>query len=88
MKQIDDVDIKSKIDEIERLLEDFKERFKQGTADAENFMTMHEIERMWSELRGNTDYIYSDMLSEMLSSVNEKELIRKKKENTEKKGSF
>jgi hypothetical protein len=46
---------------------------------------MHEIERMWSELRGNTDYIYSDMLSELMSNVDESELIRKKKENTKKK---
>jgi hypothetical protein len=48
---------------------------------------MHEIERMWSELRGNTDYIYSDMLSELMSNVDESELIRKKKENTRKKES-
>jgi UPF0288 family protein (methanogenesis marker protein 3) len=79
MKQSNNTDIKSKIEELERLLTDFKEKFEAGTSDAENFLTMHEIERMWGELRGNTDYIYSDMLSEMMSNVDESELIRKKK---------
>jgi UPF0288 family protein (methanogenesis marker protein 3) len=87
MKQSNNTDIKSKIEELERLLTDFKEKFEAGTSDAENFLTMHEIERMWSELRGNTDYIYSDMLSELMSNVDESELIRKKKANTKKKES-
>jgi hypothetical protein len=88
MKRNENTDMKSRIDELERLLRDFKEKFEAGTSDAENFLTMHEIERMWSELRGNTDYIYSDMLSELMSDVDESDLIRKKKESTKKKGSF
>jgi hypothetical protein len=72
---------------LERLLKDFKEKFEAGTSDSENFLTMHEIERMWSGLRGNTDYIYSDMLSELMSNVDESDLIRKEKENTKKKES-
>jgi molecular chaperone GrpE (heat shock protein) len=87
MKQNNNTDIQSKIAELERLLKVFKEKFESGTSDAENFLTMREIERMWSELRGNTDYIYSDMLSELMSNVDESELIRKKKENTKKKES-
>jgi hypothetical protein len=79
MKQNNSTDIQSKIEDLERLLKDFKEKFEAGTSDAENFLTMHEIEQMWSELRGNTNYIYSDMLSELMSNVDERELIRKKK---------
>ena len=81
MEKNGDVDIKSKIGEIERLIKDFKERFEAGTSDAENFMTMHEIEKMWSELRGNTD----DMLGEFMSHVDERDLILKKKESTGEK---
>jgi hypothetical protein len=87
MKQRNSTDIYARIEELERLLTDFREKFELGTSDAENFLTMHEIEQMWSELRGNTDYIYSDMLGELMSNVDESELIRKKKESTEKKGS-
>jgi hypothetical protein len=85
MKQSNDINVKSRIEELERLLREFKEKFEAGTSDADNFLTMHEIERMWGELRGNTDYIYSDMLSELMSKVDESELIRKKKESTKKR---
>jgi hypothetical protein len=72
--------------EIERLINEFREKFQAGTIDSENFMTIHEIERMWGELLGNTQNIYLDMVSELISNVNESELIRKKKENIHKKG--
>lgn len=76
-------DIKARVLEIERLLNEFKEKFEAGTSDAENFMTMNEIERLWGELRGNTDNIYSEVIQELMGSVDESELIRKKKENIE-----
>ena len=72
--------------EIERLIKEFREKFKEGTADADNFITMFEIERLWGELQNNTNNIYSDIVREMLNSVDERDLIRKKKENTEPKG--
>ena len=74
------VDIRQKVLEIERLIKDFKEKFEAGTADAENFITMNEIERLLGELRGNTNNIYSDVLQDLLSSVDEAEMIRKKSE--------
>jgi hypothetical protein len=36
---------------------------------------------LWAELQSNTNNIYSDMLRDMMSSLDERELIRKKKEN-------
>jgi len=71
-----------KIAEIERLIKDFKEKFERGVSDESHFITLNEIERMWGELHGNTNIIYSDMLRELLSSTNERQIIRKKKENT------
>jgi len=72
--------------ELERLIDDFREKFKERTADPNNFITIHEIERMWGELLGNTQNIYSDMIRELISSQDEKELIRQKKENTHREG--
>jgi hypothetical protein len=86
MKSTDEIDNETRISEIERLVSEFEEKFRAGTLKAESFITMSEIERMWSELRNKTDNIYSDMLRELLSSVDEGELIREKKENTEGKG--
>ena len=77
--------IDNKIEEIERLIREFKEKFEAGTSDADNFMTMHEIERLWSEMQNSTKVIYSDILQELLCAVDEKDLIRKKKGNTGKK---
>jgi len=82
VKSIDDISKEARISEIERLVNGFQERFHAGTAQADNFITMTEIERMWGELRSKTDNIYSDMLRELMSTVDEGDLIRRKKENT------
>ena len=79
-------DIKERVLEIERLINEFKEKFEAGTSDVDNFITMNEIERLWGELRGNTNNIYSDIVQDLIGSVDESELIRKKKENTETTG--
>ena len=86
MKSNESIGNEVRISEIERLVNEFQEKFKAGTSHAENFITMTEIERMWGDLRNKTDNIYSDMLRELLSSVDEGELIRGKKRNTEGKG--
>ena len=75
----------TRIAEIERLINDFKEKFETGTSDADHFITLHEIERLWGELQNSTNNIYSDMIRELMSKVDESQLIRKKKENTNTK---
>ena len=75
----------TRIAEIERLINDFKEKFETGTSDADHFITLHEIERLWGELQNSTNNIYSDMIRELMSKVDESQLIRKKKENTNSK---
>jgi hypothetical protein len=83
MESKNEVDIKARVLEIERLIAEFKEKFEAGTSDADNFITMNEIERLWGELRGNTDNIYSDIVQGLMRTVDEGDLIRKKKGNTE-----
>jgi hypothetical protein len=73
------------VEKLSHLVDEFREKIREGTSDADNFLTMSEIERLWSELKGNTSIIYSDMLQELLSSADESDLIRKKKPNTEPK---
>jgi len=67
---------------IERLIQDFKEKFIAGTSDAENFMTISQIEFLWGELQNSTNNIYSNMIRKMMSEVDESDLIRKKKDIT------
>jgi hypothetical protein len=87
MKSAKSESVEARVAEIERLVREFNEKFEAGTSNPEKFMSMNEIERMWGELRSSTDNIYSDMVGELLSSVDEGGLIRKKKENTKKRGS-
>ena len=72
-------------EELLRIVEEFRQRIISGTSDPDSFLTISEIERLWSSLRGDTSLIYSDMLSGLLSDVNESVLIRKKKQNIGKK---
>ena len=72
--------------ELLRMIEEFRQRIMIGISDPDDFLSITEIERLWSELRGNTSLLYSDILSDLLSNANESELIRKKKENIGKKG--
>jgi hypothetical protein len=67
------------IAEIERLIREFKEKFAVGTANADDFMTISELESMWGELQNRTNNIYSDMIRKLMSEVDESDLIRKKK---------
>jgi len=85
IKQNDKDNMNTRIAEIERLINDFREKFEIGTSDADNFITLHEIERLWGELQSSTNSIYSDMIRELMSNVDESQLIRKKKENTNSK---
>lgn len=85
MVQEHEYELEVRLAEIERLIKDFKQKFKERTSTAENFITMTEIEAMWGYLRQTTNNIYTDMVQELLREVDERDLIRKKKENTEKK---
>jgi len=72
-------------EEILRIIEGFRQRIITGTSNPDNFLTISDIEQLWSELRGDTSLLYSDMLSDLLADVDESELIRKKKLSIEKK---
>ena len=78
--------INVEIAEIERLINEFKEKFAAGTTSADDFMTISELELMWSELQNRTNNIYSDMIRKLMSEVDEGDLIRKKKDTTNSKG--
>ena len=82
----DDKEVREYGEELLRRVDEFRQRIVEGTTDPDHFLTISEIERLWSDLRGDTSLLYSDMLSDLLSNVDESVLIRKKKRNIEKKG--
>lgn len=73
--------------EINHKIDEFLQKLKDGTKDPDSFMTLSEIEKEWSELNLNTTNLYSKLISSYISSIDEKDLIKSKKENTEERGS-
>ena len=67
------------IGELSRLVKEFEEKIQNGTEDPDRFLTIHEIEELWSRLIGDTNVLYSDMLQTIIRNIDEKELIRRKK---------
>ena len=68
------------IGELTRLLREFEEKIKAGTEAPERFLTLSEIEQLWGSLIGDTNVLYSDMLQTLIRSIDERDLIRKKRE--------
>jgi len=82
---MEEKDVREYSEELLHIVELFRQRIAAGTSDPDNFLTISDIERLWSELRGDTSLLYSDMLSDLLAEVDESDLIRKKKLNIEKR---
>ena len=78
--------VNMEISEIERLIQEFKEKFGAGTANADDFMNISQLELLWGELQSKTNNIYADMVRKLMSEVDEGDLIRKKKDCTSSKG--
>ena len=70
------------IGELTRIIKEFEEKIQNGTEDPNRFLTISEIETLWGKLIGDTSILYSDMLQSLIRGINEKELIREKKENS------
>lgn len=82
MREANNEPVNVEIAELERIIKEFKEKFAIGTRDSDQFITISEIELLWSELQNRTNNIYSDMIQKLMSEVDESDLIRKKKDTT------
>lgn len=74
------------IAEIEKRLGEFKAKLEKGTSDPDNFITLSEIEKEWALLNRTTSKTYSDIISTHLSELDERAIIKAKKENTKERG--
>ena len=79
MNEFNQESINNEMAEIERLINEFKEKFAAGTAKADDFLTISQLELLWGELQNRTNNIYSDMIRKLMSDIDESDLIRKKK---------
>lgn len=72
--------------EISHQIDKFIADLQNGTSDPDNFITITQLEERLSMLRASTTKTYSDILSAYLDSMDETELIKRKKESTRKRG--
>ena len=72
--------------QIEKRIDEFKETLDSRTVDPDNFITIAEIEKEWASLRNSTNKTYSDLISAFLSELDERAVIKSKKENTQERG--
>lgn len=70
------------IGELTRIVKEFEENIKNGTRNPDDFLTITEIEELWSKLIGSTNVLYSDMLKALIQNIDEKELVKSKKDNS------
>ncbi len=73
------------IGELSRIVKEFEEKIQNGTDDPDRFLTLAEIEELWGKLIGDTNVLYSDMLQSLIQNIDERRLIRQKKENSKPK---
>jgi hypothetical protein len=71
------------IDDITKQINILADTIRDGIETPERTMTITDLERYWTNTRKSTDGIVSDMVGRLLETVNERELVRKKKENTQ-----
>ena len=67
--------------EVNRLIKQFQDDFVQKTSNTDKFLTINELENMWTDLRNNTEILYSDMIRNLIGEINERDMVRKKKES-------
>ena len=70
------------IGELARIVKEFEEKIQNGTEDPDRFLTLTEIEELWGKLIGDTNVLYSDMLQSLIRNIDERGLVRQKKENS------
>ena len=71
--------------ELTRIVKEFEEKIQNGAENPDRFLTLSEVEELWGKLIGETNVIYSNMLHDLIQNISEKELIRRKKENSKPK---
>lgn len=76
--------IQLKLTELARIIKEFKEQFEAGTSDSDHFISLNEIEKLWGNLNNQSEYMYSDMIRKLMSMVDERDIVRKKREYQEK----
>lgn len=67
-------------------IEAFCDEVLDRTSNLEHFMSISDLEDLLRKHRTDVTQVYTDTLSELLASINQSELIKRKKANTKERG--
>ena len=70
------------LDEIAEQVTSLADAIRDGITASEGAMTITDLERRWTQTRKTTEGIVSDMVGRLLGTVNERDLVRKKRIRT------
>ena len=70
---------------IEEMIDDSAKQINAGAAKG-RLITLDQVDGLWDELNSKTQKTYIDMFSDIISSLDEKELISSKKAKSEERG--
>lgn len=68
--------------DIDDQIDEFIDALERGTAKPDEYMSLTQIENMWHSLGITTRQSYSDMMNQLLSSLDTQELNSSKKANS------
>jgi hypothetical protein len=84
-RTVKSVSIESAVKQIEQSLIQFNKDFDEAVSDPDNFPSISTLERLWAAPDSDATRIIANHFREKMASINEAELIAKKKQNTQKK---
>ena len=73
-------------EEVRQSVLEFITSLRSGSSSGSGMITIDELERHWDILDAKTKESYVKAVGRELSSINEKDLIESKKENSQKRG--
>lgn len=68
--------------EIRAAMDRFIKTIEDSIVSPETFLDIEQLEREWHTLRTETDKTYAELISSVLSRLDDGELIKRKKANT------
>lgn len=74
------------MEDLQRINKEFREKVRNGLKEPDNFIKLSEIEKMGRELSLYTQKLYLEETTALLNDIDEDMLLRKKKQNTRKRG--
>lgn len=75
-------------EKVRNIFSNFEKKFQEGTKDPDKFLTISELESRWASLRKDILECGDEMVRRLVESVDEKDLVKKKKRNFKTKESI